>query len=158
MNRSEIRVRPAHPDDRAFVLETAKRLAEFGPPPWRTPELVVEAESRVLHQFFRSPLPGTGLLIAESGDGRRLGFAYLETLVDYFDRRPHGHLAALGVARDAEGTGAGGALLQASEDWARAAGHAVLTLNVFEKNHHARAVYERRGFQAETIRCIKFLA
>ena len=36
------------------------------------------------------------------------------------------------VARDAEGTGAGGALLQASEDWARAAGRSVLTLNVFE--------------------------
>ena len=158
MTRPQIRVRPARPDDREFVLETAKRLAEFGPPPWRSPELVVEAESRVLHQFFRSPLPETGLLIAETAGGKRLGFAYLETLVDYFDRKPHAHLAELAVARDAEGTGAGGALLQASEDWARAAGHSVLTLNVFEKNSHARAVYEKRGFRAETIRCVKLLA
>jgi GNAT superfamily N-acetyltransferase len=150
-------VRPARPDDREFVLETAKRLAEFGPPPWRTPEIVVEAESRVLHKYFEAPAPDTALLIAESSDGRRLGFAYLETLVDYFDRKPHAHLAELAVAREAEGTGAGGALLQASEDWARAAGHSVLTLNVFEKNSHARAVYEKRGYLPETIRCIKFL-
>ena len=157
MTRPDVRVRPALPEDRAFVLETAKRLAEFDPPPWRSRELVVEAESRVLHQFFRSPLPDTALLVAESADGRRLGFAYLETLVDYFDRRPHAHLAELAVAREAEGTGAGGALLRASEDWARAAGHSTLTLNVFEGNHHARAVYERRGFRPETIRCIKHL-
>jgi GNAT superfamily N-acetyltransferase len=155
--RGEVRVRPAQADDREFVLETAKRLAEFGPPPWRTPELVVEAESRVLHQFFQASLPDTTLLIAESEDGRRLGFAYLETLVDYFDRRPHTHLAELAVAREAEGTGAGGALLAASEDWARARGDAFLTLNVFEKNRHARAVYEKRGFAPETLRYVKIL-
>ena len=157
MSRPEIRVRPARPDDRAFVLETAKRLAEFGPPPWRSPELVVTAESRVLHQFFDAPVPDTALLIAESAAGERLGFAYLETLVDYFDRRPHAHLAELAVARPAEGTGAGGALLQASEEWAREAGYSLLTLNVFEKNAHARAVYERRGFAPETLRYVKIL-
>jgi GNAT superfamily N-acetyltransferase len=157
MSRRAVRVRPARPDDRAFVLETAKRLAEFGPPPWRSPELVVTAESRVLHQFFEAPPPDTALLIAEGADGERLGFAYLETLVDYFDRKPHAHLAELAVARAAEGSGAGGALLAASEDWARAAGHSVLTLNVFEKNSHARAVYERRGFAPETLRYVKIL-
>jgi GNAT superfamily N-acetyltransferase len=157
MSRREVRVRPARPDDRAFVLETAKRLAEFGPPPWRSPELVVTAESRVLHRFFEAPLPDTALLIAEGGDGERLGFAYLETLIDYFDRKPHAHLAELAVARAAEGSGAGGALLAASEDWARAAGYSVLTLNVFEKNSHARAVYEKRGFAPETLRYVKLL-
>ncbi len=157
MSRREIRVRHARPDDRAFVLETAKRLAEFGPPPWRSPELVVTAESRVLHQFFEAPVPDTALLIAESAGGERLGFAYLETLIDYFDRKPHAHLAELAVAREAEGTGAGGALLQASEDWARAAGRSVLTLNVFEQNRRARAVYEKRGFAPETLRYVKIL-
>jgi GNAT superfamily N-acetyltransferase len=157
VSRPEIRVRPARPDDRDFVLETAKRLAEFGPPSWRPADLVVEAESRVLHQFFRAPLKDTALLVAETANGERLGFAYLETLVDYFDRRPHGHLAELAVARSAEGSGAGGALLSASEEWARAAGHSVLTLNVFEKNSHARAVYEKRGFAPETLRYVKIL-
>jgi hypothetical protein len=44
VNRN-LSVRPARPDDRRFVLETAKRLDEFGPPPWQTAESVVTAES-----------------------------------------------------------------------------------------------------------------
>jgi GNAT superfamily N-acetyltransferase len=156
---SRVLVRPARPDDRPFVLETAKRLAEFGPPPWRSPELVVTAESRVLHAFFDAAAPGPeiALLIAEGEEGVRLGFAYLETLIDYFDRKPHGHVAELAVTREAEGSGAGGALFAASEDWARASGYSVLTLNVFEGNRHARAVYERRGFAPETLRYVKIL-
>ena len=152
------RVRPARPDDRPFVIETAKRLAEFGPPPWRSPEDVVTAESRVLHAFFDS-VPGseTALLIAEGPGGERLGFAYLETLIDYFDRRPHGHVAELAVTREAQGRGAAGALLSAAEDWSRGLGYRTLTLNVFEENRHARDVYEKRGFRPETVRYIKSL-
>ena len=168
MSPSTVSVRPARPDDRAFVLETAKRLAEFGPPPWRTPEEVVTAESRVLHAFFDgisgrgrmappNPPPGSdvALLIAEGPAGERLGFAYLETLVDYFDRRPHGHVAELAVTREAQGRGAAGALLSAAEVWSRGLGHRTLTLNVFEKNQHARDVYEKRGFRPETVRYVK---
>ena len=154
----DVLVRPARPEDRAFVLETARRLAEFGPPPWRSAELVVTAESRVLHAFFDgTPDPSVALLIAENADGERLGFAYLETLVDYFDQKPHGHVAELAVTRAAEGRGAGGALLEAAEAWSRGLGYRSLTLNVFDGNRHARAVYEKRGFRPETIRCIKFL-
>ena len=151
------RVRPARPDDRDFVLETAKRLAEFGPPSWRSPEIVVTAESRVLHAFFEAPSPGTALLVAETADGERLGFAYLETLIDYFDRIPHAHLAELAVSREAEGRGAGGALLTACDEWSRSKGFDRLTLNAFEGNQHAREVYVKRGFAAETIRYVKFL-
>jgi GNAT superfamily N-acetyltransferase len=157
VSRPEIRVRPARSDDRPFVIETAKRLAEFGPPPWRTPEIVVTAESRVLHAFFEAPVPNTGLLIAETSEGERLGFAYLETLVDYFDRKPHAHLSELAVSKEAEGRGAGGALLSACENWTRERGFDRLTLNAFEGNRHARDVYEKRGFAAETIRYVKFL-
>ena len=156
MSPSTVSVRPARPDDRAFVLETAKRLAEFGPPPWRTPDEVVTAESRVLHAFFDgTPGPDIALLIAEGPGGERLGFAYLETLVDYFDRRPHGHVAELAVTREAQGRGAAGALLSAAEVWSRGLGHRTLTLNVFEENHHARDVYEKRGFRPETVRYVK---
>ncbi len=158
MADAPIAVRPARPDDRDFVVATAVRLAEFGPPPWRTAEEVVVAESRVLHAFFDAPGQGIALLIAEAEDGERLGFAYLETLVDYFDRRPHGHVAELAVTREAEGRGAAGALLAAAETWSRGLGHLRLTLNVFEGNRHARAVYEKRGFRPETLRYVKTLA
>src|SRR5438045_3327131 len=78
-----IRVRTARGADRGFVLQTAARLAAFGPPPWRTAEELVEGEARTLRDFFETPDDGSRLLIAESGD-RRLGFALLEELRDYF--------------------------------------------------------------------------
>ena len=108
-----IAIRPARLEDRAFVLSTAARLAEFGPPPWRTVDEVVAGESRAIRTFFENAPEGSGLLIAEDARGRPLGFAYLETQLDFFTRRPHAHLAELAVAREAEGLGAGGALLSA---------------------------------------------
>jgi len=150
-----VAVRPARIEDRTFVLATAARLADFGPPPWRTIAEVVAGESRALQLFFESAPAATGLLIAEDSRARPLGFAYLETQLDFFTRRPHAHLAELAVAREAEGLGAGGALLTASEDWARGQGYSVLTLNVFDGNRHARDVYERRGFSPEYVRYIK---
>lgn len=150
-------VRPARAGDRGFVLSTAARLAEFGPPPWRTVAEVVDGESRALRNFFENAPDDSGLLIAEDARGRPLGFAYLETQLDFFTRHPHAHLAELAVTREAEGVGAGGALLSASEDWARSKGYSVLTLNVFDGNRHARDVYERRGFSPEYVRYIKRL-
>ena len=59
------RVRTARPDDRPFVVETAARLAEFGPPPWRTAEEVVEGEVRMLIDWFERPRPDAEILVAE---------------------------------------------------------------------------------------------
>ncbi len=139
-----MRVRSARVADRAFVLDTAARLADFGPPSWRTPEELVEGEARTLRDFFESPDDGTGLLIAETGE-RRVGFALVEELRDYFSLERHGHVGILAVTAGAEGHGAGGALLRAAEAWARDRGFRSLTLNVFSGNRHARAVYEHWG-------------
>ena len=151
-----VAVRPARPEDRAFVLATAERLVAFGPPPWRTPAEVVEGEARTLRAFFDAPDPGAALLVAEEG-GRPLGFSYVETVRDYFLGEEHGHIGILAVAGEAEGRGAGGALLEASEAWARRRGYGRLTLNVFERNARARGVYEHRGYRPETMRYVKLL-
>jgi len=149
-----IRVRPARGNDRAFVLDTAARLADFGPPAWRTPEELVEGEARTLRDFFESPDDGTRLLIAESADGR-VGFVLVEELRDYFTLERHGHVGILAVTAGAEGRGVGGALLRAAEGWARDRGFKTLTINVFSANHHARAVYEHFGFEEDTVKYIK---
>ena len=151
-----VAVRPARPEDRAFVLATAERLSAFGPPPWRTGEEIVEGEARTLRGFFEAPAPGAALVVAEE-DGRALGFAYLETIRDYFTLEDHGHIGILAVAEEAEGRGAGGALLEAAEAWARQRGYARLSLNVFERNARARSVYARRGYSPETLRYVKLL-
>jgi len=153
-----VSVRPARAADREFVLTTAERLSVFGPPPWRTPAEVVEGEARTLRAFFDAPPKDTALLVAEDETGAPLGFAYLEVLRDYFLLIEHAHIGILSVAAEAEGRGAGGALLSAAEDWARARGHDRLTLNVFERNARARGVYARRGFEPESLRYVKILA
>ena len=151
-----VRVRSARAADRAFVLDTAARLADFGPPSWRTPEELVEGEARTLRDFFESPDDGTRLLIAEAGE-RRVGFALVEELRDYFSLERHGHVGILAVTAGAEGHGAGGALLRAAEAWARDRGFRSLTLNVFSGNRHARAVYEHMGFEEDTVKYVKSL-
>jgi len=151
-----VAVRPARPEDRDFVLATAVELAAFGPPEWRTAEEVVEGEARTLRAWFAGAPPGSALLVAEE-DGRPLGFAYLETLRDYFLEREHGHIGILAVAKEAQGRGAGGALLDAAEQWTRERGHGRLTLHVFERNARARAVYERRGYRPESLKYVKFV-
>jgi GNAT superfamily N-acetyltransferase len=154
--RPVMRVRGARDADLTFVLETAARLAAFGPPRWRTVDEIVEAEARTLRDFFESSDEGSRLLIAEEGQ-QRLGFALLEELRDYFTLERHGHIGILAVTDGAEGRGAGGALVRAAEAWARERGYRTLTLNVFSGNSHARAVYEHLGFETDTIKYIKAL-
>jgi GNAT superfamily N-acetyltransferase len=149
-----IRVRPARAADRVFVLDTAARLADFGPPGWRSPEELVEGEARTLRDFFESPDDGSTLLIAEAGE-RRAGFALVEELRDYFTLERHGHVGILAVTAGAEGRGVAGALLRAAEAWARDRGFCTLTLNVFSGNRHARAVYEHMGFEEDTVKYVK---
>jgi len=151
-----IAIREGTAADRDFVIDTARRFAAFGPPPWRSALEIVTGEVRCLDDFFDGRLTGPGLLIAEH-EGASLGFAFLEPAIDYFSGDRHGHIGMIAVTEAAEGHGAGAALMRAAEAWARANGYARLTLNVFEGNNRARQMYERFGYQVETVRYVKVL-
>jgi GNAT superfamily N-acetyltransferase len=153
----EFVIRVATAADHEFVLATARRLAEFGPPPWRTADEVVAREQRALEEFFAGPKPGMAIFVAAGPDGDRLGFVYLTTEEEYFTGAPEGHVDIIAVAAAGEGKGVGSALLGVAERWAVALGYRRLTLNVFEGNRHAREVYERVGYQVETLRYVKAL-
>jgi GNAT superfamily N-acetyltransferase len=149
-----VTIRPATPADRDFVIETARRFAAFGPPPWRAPHEVVEGEVRCLDTFFDGGMQGASLLIADVG-GAAAGFAFLERATDYFSGDRHAHLGMIAVSQAAEGQGAATALLRASEEWARLEGYAMVTLHVFEGNSRARRLYERAGYHVETLKYVK---
>jgi ribosomal protein S18 acetylase RimI-like enzyme len=149
-----ISIRRGTAGDRDFVVETARRFAAFGPPPWRTAAEVVGGEVRCLDAFFDGGMRGSTLLVAEAG-GRPGGFAFLEHATDYFSGERHGHLGMIAVSEAAQGQGFGPALLEAAEAWTREQGYTTLTLNVFEGNARARRAYERAGFAVETIRYVK---
>ncbi len=150
-------LRPARPDDLAFLLRAVGRLSEFGPPPWRTPDELVEGEARAVRRFLSAPPEGTSVQVAVGDADDPLGFVYLERVRDYFTEEEHGHVGILAVAADAEGRGVGGALMRSAEAWARASGYRRLTLTVFDGNRHARDVYEKLGYRPETVRYVKLL-
>ena len=66
-------------------------------------------------------------------------------------------MSDLAVAPEAEGRGAGRALMGAAEAWARARGHRRIALDVFAANGRARAVYGRLGYEEDTVKMIKDL-
>jgi GNAT superfamily N-acetyltransferase len=152
-----MKIRAAVPGDLSFVLAAAQRLASFGPPPWRSEEEVVEGERRTLRAFFAAPPDGAALLVAESGEGEGLGFVYLERLQDYFTLEAHGHVGILAVTDAAAGKGVGSALMRAAEAWAQEQSYRKLTLNVFDGNRQARAVYDHLGYTPESLRYVKIL-
>lgn len=153
-HREPLTIRQAGPADREFVRAACARLAAFELPPSRAPQDVVAGERRAIEGFFAAPHPGTAVLLAVEDDAP-LGFAYVETVTDYFTGEIHGHLGMLVVVEAGEGRGIGSALVRAAEDWSRARGHRRLTLNVFGTNVHARAVYEHLGYEVETVRYVR---
>ncbi|MDP3774766.1 MAG: GNAT family N-acetyltransferase [Gemmatimonadales bacterium] len=154
---TDITVRDAKAEDRPFVVTIAQRLVAFGPPSWRTPQEIVAREVRTLEEFFDHQKTGTALLIATLSTEQLLGYVYLETVEDYFTAERHGHVSIIAVSEDGEGKGVGGALMRAAEVWARSSGFHRLTLNVFEANSRARAVYAHLGYRVETLRYVKVL-
>jgi ribosomal protein S18 acetylase RimI-like enzyme len=146
-------IRPAHAGDREFVLAMADRLVSFDVPAFRTKAELAEGDRRALAAWFDNPKADEAMLVAEV-DGQPAGCAYLVTLVDYFNERPHAHLSVLAVAADAEGKGVGSALLDHAQAWARERGSDRLTLSALVTNSRARGLYERRGFSGEYIRYV----
>ena len=151
-----IRVRTATPDDRAFVLSLAERLAAFDRPEWRTADEIADGDRRALAEQFNRPQPDQELFVAELND-TRAGCLLMWTLEDYFSRERHAHISVIAVTRDAEGHGVGAALMAHAEAWALQRGHTRITLSVFESNRRAQRLYERFGYAVEMRRYLKRL-
>jgi GNAT superfamily N-acetyltransferase len=150
---SQVTIRAAQPGDRIFVLDLAERLVSFDVPHWREKPELVEGDRRALAQWFEARKNDEALFIAEI-DGVAAGCAFLVTLVDYFNERPHAHLSVLAVTAEAEGKGVGSALLDQSIAWAKDRKSDRLTLSALVTNARARALYERKGFAGEYIRYV----
>jgi GNAT superfamily N-acetyltransferase len=153
---TQLVVRPSTASDRGFVLATARRLADFGPPPWRSVDEVVLREQRALAEFFDRPETGSALYVATRG-GEPLGFIFLTTHDDYFTDEKVGHVDIIAVDERGEGQGVGGALMREAEQWGRSRGYRRLTLNVFDRNDRARRIYEHLGWRPENVHYIKVL-
>jgi GNAT superfamily N-acetyltransferase len=118
---------------------------------------MIETDMLVIGRALRGGSDNATVLVAEDTSGTVLGFIHLCGGTDYYTHSECGHIADIVVAPEARGRGIGEALMAEGEQWARARGHSVLTLNVFIENSYARTLYERTGFVAETVRYVKDL-
>ncbi len=150
-----LRVGPATPEDKDFVLGLAHRFVEFGVPPWHQPRDIVSAIERVLDAPIDSSAPDPALMVAQDESGERLGFIRLETRPDHFSGEQRGYVSEIAVAENGEGRGAGKALMEAGEAWAR--GYRLLTLDVFAANERARSFYRRLGYGEDSLSMAKEL-
>ena len=145
------RLRPAVPDELAALLRLTSQLGAFPVPAWRTPAEIGAADHHLLIQALHSPTPDVSLLVAEAAGGEPLGCILTTTREDYFTHRPVAHIEVLVVDPRAQGQGLGPRLIAAAEQWAVGRGIDQITLNVFARNQRARALYDRLGYQPETI-------
>ena len=98
-HRTEWRVRPAGPSDRAFMLGITPRLAQgFELPSWRSAGEVVAAESATLDAALRPGADQGAVLLAEEGGGVPGGYAYVRAETDYYGRT-HAHIEILAVSQ-----------------------------------------------------------
>jgi ribosomal protein S18 acetylase RimI-like enzyme len=153
-----VSIRRARLEDEGFLLGLTTRLgAAFPVPAWRTPEEIAAADHAILLAALHQPGDATCILVAEGPAGTPAGYVFATTREDYFTHEPHAHIEVLAVEPAAEGRGIGRGLLEAVEKWAKGRGYRRMTLNVFHTNTRARALYERAGYEPETLHYHKAL-
>jgi ribosomal protein S18 acetylase RimI-like enzyme len=156
-NPTEIHIRPATMNDLPFIRSLAERFARVGTPAWR--------DAAKMWEFHRQSAEEVGyaintrdlVLIAEDAQNVRLGFVHVTHVTDFFTQEAQGYVADLAVSEQAEGQGVGRKLMEQAEEWARAQGYRILTLDVFASNTHARSFYAHRGYVEETVKMVKEL-
>jgi ribosomal protein S18 acetylase RimI-like enzyme len=148
-------IRRALPGDERHLLELSARMANFDLPPWRTADEITGADGRAMLDALHAGHPDSEVFIAER-DGAVAGCLHMVVTSDFFGRR-HAHLSVIATSEAAEGTGAGRALTQFADEWARARQLPFITLNVFAANARARRLYERAGYTVELLKYAKRL-
>ena len=150
-----LQVRPYLPTYRDFVLSLAPRLA-IGMQPWRDLGLWLKTVESWLTESIDQHNQKTIVLIAEDEQGERVGFATISHSAHFTGQR-QAYIGELAVSESFEGHGAGTALLEACEQWARDQGHTLLTLTTGAANARAVSFYRHQGFRDEDITLTKLL-
>jgi len=148
-------IRPAIPDDTAFILSLAPRFVAFELPKGRRKRETVAAIRADIERALRESPPGDHFFVSVDPNERRTGFLHLQVQRDFFSGVRACHIADLAVASGQDGRGIGRALLAHAETWAKRHRCKLLTLAVFPGNARARALYERTGFAADLLRMAK---
>ncbi|WP_266159795.1 GNAT family N-acetyltransferase [Dyella silvatica] len=142
-------------DDDDFILGLVPRFVNFTLPPWRKRHECIEGIRNDLSRHLEDQPVNSFLFVAESDEGKPVGFIHLQKTQDYFTGYNNCHISDLAVTPTYEGQGVGRALLEHAETWAREHRCQLVTLAVFPGNERARALYEASGYGADLLRLAK---
>lgn len=84
-----------------------------------------------------------------------IGCVWIGMAIDQVTGWRHPHIFLLYVSPDCRRQGIGSALMQQVETWARAQGDRQIGLQVFQHNRPARQLYEKLGYQPQSIWMVK---
>jgi ribosomal protein S18 acetylase RimI-like enzyme len=154
MSDNAFHIRLAEDDD-DFILGLVPRFVDFSLPAWRKRHECIESIRKDLGRHLDEQPSNSYVFVAENGEGERVGFIHLQKTQDYFTGRPNCHISDLAVVPRHEGQGAGKALIQHAEAWAREHQCQLVTLAVFPGNERARALYEAAGYNVDLLRLAK---
>jgi ribosomal protein S18 acetylase RimI-like enzyme len=155
--RHSITIRPATPDDTAFILSLTPRFVAFALPKGRRKRETQAAIRADIERALLERPPSDHFFVTEAADATRTGFLHLQVQRDFFSGARACHISDLAVAPGHDGRGIGSALLAHAETWARSHRCKLLTLAVFPGNARARSLYERSGFTTDLLRLSKSL-
>ena len=150
-----VEVRSYTPNDRAFVLSLAPRLA-IGKQSWRDLTLWLKTVEEWITESISQHNQKTMVLIAENEQGEQLGFATVSHSTHFTGQR-QAYIGELATKEKVESCGVGSALVEACERWAREQGYTIITLTTGVGNTRALRFYDRLGFQNEDVTLTKLL-
>ncbi len=152
---NKVLVIPASAEHVDGIVALLPRLAEFDVPAHRDPTDLWHGDAELLRAWARGQRHDVSVCIAVDETGNVLGVAAASEREDLLSHAPSAHLEVLAVAGHAERQGLGHRLLKSIEQTMRDKGANGMSLHVFGKNHRARALYAREGFDEEIVRCFK---
>jgi len=151
-----VTIRPATSDDIAFIESLVPRLASPSVrPPYYTEEQMIDGTRGHLRDAVGRSAGDELLIVAVASDSSLVGFLWANTDRDYFTGETHGYIEEIAVSKD--GLGAGRALMEVAEAWARARKCRYISLSVRPTNSHAKSFYARRGYELDVERLLKLL-
>jgi ribosomal protein S18 acetylase RimI-like enzyme len=150
-------IRAAKPEELEQIIALYPRLSAFDIPERRNPDDLWMGDAELVKAWANGDTHDIIILVASNDEGQILGVAMARLRDELMSHAPSAHLESIAVSPQAEGQGIGGKLIDAIEQAVRERGAQSLTLHVFNKNTRARSLYQRKGFDEELIRAIKYL-
>ncbi len=154
---SDLKLRPATPEDEAAILTMLPQLADFPIPPRRTPEQLWQGDATLASRVLNDAAPASFLDVLVTHSNAVVGLVLVTLRPELLSHTPSAHLEAIVVRPDHRGRGLGKWLLAHCETRVRTLGANALTLHVFDRNERAKSLYVRQGYDLELVRAVKWL-